>query len=869
MQKWEDSSLVSEHLMDAHAPFPEERVSLGGKWRFFCQRAEEPLPDGWELPDFPDKKWRRIPVPGSWEAEKLCQPEHLEGSGSQPEAGANLVGLYRRSFTLSQDQGSRQIILRFEAVSSCALVWVNGQYVGMAKGFFTPAEFDITSAVRPEKNMICVQVLRECDETCLAPKHTWRVAGILGDVSLYSLPARCITDLRASARWQPDGAPLLCVSLRARNADGFAARIALMDENGVIGYCESQISGDRAEAVISCKEVKRWTAETPNLYRVAVILWDGVAMYHTRQLSIGFREAALEGSRFLLNGQPEKLFAVDYHPFDPVTGCAPADEVIERELKTLRGHHFNAIRLTAPAPEALYPLCDRLGLYILDGSAPESESGPLQSAVKAHHARLAAAHASHPSLVAWNVNAGDSDILPLGQFRFLADPSAERLNRLLGRPVPPEKAGTSRSRKAAPVPAAEEPLGDLPVLLLFSDPASAPAEEAVAAIRESNQICGAVLGRCQDTVFLEKTFPGAPMGLIAPDGGLRPAIREMKALLQPVSLRFADGTLTAQNHSRFRSIGDYDCRYILTRDGLPVVTKAVVLEERADGLASAAIETQYDIFKPGRYHLNVELLDKQSGAVAAAGQWPVAQLKHIYDENPGGTIREDSGSILLRAQDASYVISRATGCLEQIRIKDREMLTEPAYPVYANVSSAGSGLLFADEWEKLTTRKKKPKPSVLEVDHLTRTVTASFHLGSGMMQTYRLHSDGSLALELRLRTGKNAPDRLGMRFALSKGPDQLRWFGLGPDDAAQGHTAGCFFGIHEQPIGPLTGKKEPVYNLTLWGRSETGLSVRSEEGLRAVVSLEGDSALLVLELPTEKLKPHTTYIFGFTIFPEN
>ena len=787
------------------------------------------------------------------EAQRICPPELLSNDAQSPicltadgcqiDRSRNLAGFCRRSFTLSKDQGTRQIILRFEDVGAFAQVWVNGTYVGMAKGSSAPAEFDITAAVRPERNVVCVQLLRWSDASCLASGEGWLPSGLLGDVTLYSLPSRRITDIRCALHIPAPEQKELHVSLKFQGADGFAARIALMDGASVVGYCQTPITGDEAKAVIPCPDAALWTAQTPKLYRIAVILWDGLAMYHTRQITIGLRQVRLEDA-LLLNGKPEKLFGVHYHPVDPETGCALCPEKLEQELRLVRDHNFNAIHLTVPAPEALYEICDRIGLYILDGSAPAAPKRCWQEQVSLAHSRHAAFRGFHPSILAWNYDTACDHILPMPRLERLENPVLPRLNGLTGS-------------------------GDFPLLLTCAGVPVEELEQLVVLIRSNRQLIGGIFGTFRDRTFLGAAVPGAPEGLCDRNGTLRGSIRAASAMFQPISMDFDQGRLTIQNHSPYRSTGALDCRYHLTRDGEPIVTKPLSLDAAPGGTASLEIETKYDIYRSGRYHLSVEFSEKTDGRVIARGQWPVAQLRHIYDENPGGAIREDGGSILLRAQDSAFIINRATGSLEQLRLKDTELLAGAACPVYIDPRERSSGLRLPNEWERLSARKKKPKPAVLEVDHMTRTVTASFHLGSGLMQTYRLHSDGSLAVELRLRTGRTAPDLLGLWLPMKGVGYTLSWFGLGPDDAKNGCCPGGFYGLHSQSIGTLPCEgKAPVYTMKLAVPGQGGIRIRSEEGLRAGVLPGSGETILTLELPTRDLKPHTTYFFSFTILPE-
>lgn len=861
----ENPAGISMGLREPHSDFQEEMVSLGGKWRFFLQSAQLPLPEGWEQPDFDDKKWRRIAVPGSWEAQDVFDdcassadtsvPVSLSQQGCRVDRSRNLLGLYRRSFTLSQPHGSRRIILRLEHIPSAARVWVNGVCAGFSKSISAPAEFDITDTVRPEKNTVCILVYRWSEAACLDSGVPATRSGLLGDVKLYSLPARCVTDIRWSLLQTEGGGKELIVRMRCREADGFSVRVALMDGTRVAGYCQCPINGSEATARIICPDITLWTAETPKLYRIAVILWDGVAIYHTAQITTGLRTIRADGPRILVNDRPEVLFAADYQPYDSQSGGFLSTEKLEHDLTRIRAHHFNAIRLKTPAPGALYALCDRIGLYILDGSAPVSSAPELQELIAHNHTRLEGFFGSHCSIIAWNQNSGDCQIPQLNQFVLWNGPDAAQIQRLLHDGEPKSEKSHSKAPTEQPSPS--------PSLLSLKEMPQKELADVCRKLRQNPRMTGGIFGTFRST----EDTTGYSVLCDAEDR-LTPAIRRAQAVFQPISMEFDQGTLTIFNHSAHRSTSALECRYILTRDGEPILSRSLSLDAAPGGSAQAQIETKYDIYKPGRYHLTVEFSEKDSVAPLASCQWPVGYLRHIYDENPGGTIREDGGNILLRSGDCAYSISRATGNLEQILYKDCPLLTGAAHPVYTYGRSA-LGLRLPSEWERLSARKKKIKPSVVEVDHLTRTVTASFHLASGLMQAYRLHSDGSLAVELRLRTGRTAPQRLGLRLDLAGSSQTLQWFGYGPDDTLEPGSPGGCYGVHTQTIGsnPCM-RKEPVYSLSLTAPESGTIRARSEDGFRVSAEQIPNGSALILELPTGKMKPHTTYFFSFTLFAE-
>lgn len=63
-------------------------------------------------------------------------------------------------------------------------VWVNGKKVGYSQNSMSPAEFDITSFVRPGFNRLAVEVYRWSDGSYLECQDMWRLSGIFRPVRL-------------------------------------------------------------------------------------------------------------------------------------------------------------------------------------------------------------------------------------------------------------------------------------------------------------------------------------------------------------------------------------------------------------------------------------------------------------------------------------------------------------------------------------------------------------------------------------------------------------------------------------------------------------------------------------------------------------
>ena len=81
---------------------------------------------------------------------------------------------------------------------------------------------------------------------------------------------------------------------------------------------------------------KKWTAETPYLYRLVLILRDpqGTAV-DFESCRVGFRQVEIKDSIILLNGKRLVLRGVDRHEHHPERGRALTEEDMRTEIKLM------------------------------------------------------------------------------------------------------------------------------------------------------------------------------------------------------------------------------------------------------------------------------------------------------------------------------------------------------------------------------------------------------------------------------------------------------------------------------------------------------------------------------------------------------
>ena len=142
-------------------------LDLNGDYRF-AYRTEDDLTDFY-TPGYDDGDWDTLAVPSMWEYHGYGKPTYPNVDYPIPfnppyVTCENPVGYYRRRFTARKTGRS---VLWFGGVDSAYYVYLNGAYVGFAKGSRLAAEFDVTDLLQDGENLLCVKVFSYCDGTYL------------------------------------------------------------------------------------------------------------------------------------------------------------------------------------------------------------------------------------------------------------------------------------------------------------------------------------------------------------------------------------------------------------------------------------------------------------------------------------------------------------------------------------------------------------------------------------------------------------------------------------------------------------------------------------------------------------------------------
>ncbi len=457
--EWDDVSVFKVNVERPHATmmtYPDAALaregnrsrspwfqSLNGIWKFNCSDRPASRPVNFYRQDFDDTKWRTIPVPSNYQLHgcdipiytNIVYPFPMDPNGPPVvPKDRNSVGSYRTVFALPENWAGRQVFLHFDGVDSAFYLWINGEKVGYNEDSRTDAEFNITKFVKPGKNLVAAEVYRFSDGAYLEDQDMFRMSGIYRDVYLWSTAAQHVRDFESMTDLD-SGYRDATLRIRASVAN-YGGQLApgsvtaeLLDAAGKPAFAPQTqklvAGGQEAELrfSIAVGNPRKWTAETPYLYKLILTLKDAAGSpVEVIPSTVGFRKVEIRDSKLWVNGQVILLKGVNRHEHSPDTGHYVSRELMIRDIEILKQFNVNAVRTShyPNAPE-WYDLCDRYGLYLIDEGNIESHGygndaknrlandpawGPLHLD---RVARMVERDKNHPSVIIWSLGNESGD----------------------------------------------------------------------------------------------------------------------------------------------------------------------------------------------------------------------------------------------------------------------------------------------------------------------------------------------------------------------------------------------------------------------------------------------------------------------------
>ena len=444
-----------------------EQISLDGTWRFqLLHSPTEKL----------GKRWASIPVPGLWtmqEPSEVFFDKPIYTNTQMPfehqppfVPAENPTGVYERDFDVPKSWSGKRIVLQVGGYESVALVYINGQEVGLSKDSRLAAEFDVTQFVSSGNNVVRIDVTKWSDATFIEDQDQWWHGGITRSIKLFATNKVFIERFKSVAGLDKDGSTgTLSIeadlgSLDDLSTNGYTLRTSITELPKVKSanlsktvknfaspkwterdadlkkrsddyfhgkYWDGRLPADAKAAIMETEpwphgkvvletripKVNPWSAELPNLYTLNIELIDPQgAVIEVSQQRIGFRSIVIKGQDFLVNGQPIIFYGINRHDFNRFTGRALTRDDMRQDLLELKRWNFNAVRTSHyPNDAAFLDLCDELGFYVIGEANIESHAfissicndTRYLTAFVDRVGRMVQRDIHHPSVVMWSL----------------------------------------------------------------------------------------------------------------------------------------------------------------------------------------------------------------------------------------------------------------------------------------------------------------------------------------------------------------------------------------------------------------------------------------------------------------------------------
>ena len=400
-----------------------ERKKLDGLWRFALDPAGVGRSEGW---------WRG-PLDGDREAPVPASYNDLYADAAVRDHVGD--AWYQTTVRVPRGWAGERVVLRFDAATHRAVVWVDEVEVMAHEGGYTPFEADVTEHVRPGEEFRLTVVVDNrltwqsippgvVEDGPAGPRQTYfhdffNYAGLHRSVWLYSTPTAHVDDITVVPGL--DGTTgTLDYRIGTAGAERARVRARLLDAAGA-----EVASADGAEGVLTVADVRPWRPGEGYLYDLRVELTDEAGVVDSYTLPVGIRTVAVRGTEFLINGEPFRFTGFGKHEDLPVKGKGHDDAWLVHDVALMDWTGANSFRTAHyPYAEEVLEYADRHGIVVIDETAAVGQNMGLAKVVlgrdyttfspetidersREAHAQaireLVARDKNHPSVVLWSI----------------------------------------------------------------------------------------------------------------------------------------------------------------------------------------------------------------------------------------------------------------------------------------------------------------------------------------------------------------------------------------------------------------------------------------------------------------------------------
>ncbi len=404
-----------------------ECKSLDGMWAFTPDGGGAGRRDEWWRAPLPPG--RTVPVPASYNDLFVDRDLH------------DLVGdvWYQRSLFVPAGWAGQRVVLRFDSATHRASVWVDDELVVEHEGGYTPFEADLSHLVVPGRELrLTVAVNNELTFQSIPPgvvqeaadgtriqryyHDFFNYAGLHRSVWLSVTPTTHIDDLTVTTDLDGTTGVVRCrTDVAASAGPAPTVRLTLRDADATV-----VAEGAGVDAELRVDAANLWQPGKGYLHELTVELVDGDSIVDRFVQPVGIRTVRVEGTQFLINGEPFYFRGFGMHEDHLARGKGHDNASMIHDFALLDWIGANSFRTSHyPYAEEILDEADRRGIVVIDETAavgvnlgigggfymggerktfsPDTVNDATQAVHRQAILELVARDKNHPCVVLWSI----------------------------------------------------------------------------------------------------------------------------------------------------------------------------------------------------------------------------------------------------------------------------------------------------------------------------------------------------------------------------------------------------------------------------------------------------------------------------------